>query len=151
MPIQLKALTTRTAYEALGEAADLLHRYAESDPGFKLAVEAKALLARIVESYDGAPPPVASPVADVSLPAASKCRSCQAPIVWTRTTPANKPMPIDVEASAEGRFIVVGETRDDRDRPMPTVRALGRDENWHGPRFTSHFATCEFADQHRNR
>lgn len=77
----------------------------------------------------------------------ARCRSCQAEIVWARTS-AGRPMPLDAEPNpagtctlehtAEGALLV-------RVDPSPPLEVDTR------PRYTSHFATCPHADQHRKR
>jgi hypothetical protein len=150
MAIQLRPLTTKNAYMALAQAAELLRKYLD-DPTQPLASETRSLLGQVVESYDGAPEPQEAPSGEPSmLPAPSKCRSCQAPIVWSRTLSNNKTMPIDAVTDPAGRFVVARVDQDENGKQTPIVRSLGRDEDWHGARFTSHFATCPNSDQHRS-
>lgn len=73
-----------------------------------------------------------------------RCRSCQAPIRWA-VTEAGKRIPVDVEPTPDGNMLL---SLDD-----PPVAAVVRPGELQlvddGQRFVSHFATCEFADQHR--
>lgn len=68
----------------------------------------------------------------------SRCRSCNAPIVWARTE-AGKNMPLDVAPTINGNI----ELR------SGIAHYVTPDHNAIGQRFTSHFATCEFAKAHR--
>ncbi len=61
-----------------------------------------------------------------------KCRSCQAPIVWVTSATTRRAMPLD--AKPEKRVVV------DEHHVGRVVDA-----------YTSHFATCEFAAQHRKK
>lgn len=79
----------------------------------------------------------------------SKCRSCNAVIVWC-VTEQGKRMPIDAMPTKDGNVCVFEcpETGTDM------CRVLGKDEQatWDGDMlFTSHFATCPNAAQHRSR
>lgn len=76
------------------------------------------------------------------------CRSCQAPIVWCSTA-RKKAMPVDAEPFTGDRFApgLVTITEDETG-PLalpatPFERAGGE------ALYTSHFATCPQADQHR--
>jgi len=68
------------------------------------------------------------------------CRSCGAEIVWVETE-NKKRMPIDAEPTDAGKFVLEDEGTD-------TPRALYR-PGANGERFTSHFATCPNAAEHR--
>jgi hypothetical protein len=82
----------------------------------------------------------------------SDCRSCHAPILWAMTA-SGKRMPMDPDPVATGTFAL---TLDDPPTaihapatvPAGTVR-LGADG--FPARFTSHFATCPNASQHRRK
>lgn len=70
----------------------------------------------------------------------SLCASCQAPIFWVRT-PKGKSMPLDFTPDPDGNVVI-------RDRLAHVLKAgelLVQGER----RFTSHFATCANAAQHR--
>lgn len=70
----------------------------------------------------------------------SACRSCNAEIVWATSATSGKPMPMDLKPDPKGQFVIVsGKAR----------RATAEDDRLHRERFTSHFATCPQADQHR--
>lgn len=64
------------------------------------------------------------------------CRSCGAPIVWGTWATSGKPCPLDAAPTADGRLALV-------------AGKIHHHGGGAGPRYTSHFATCEFADQHR--
>lgn len=66
----------------------------------------------------------------------SRCRTCDAPVLWV-STPTGKAMPLDLEPDPEGRFVVEG----------GVAYPVGLFSE--GPRYTSHFATCPQADEHR--
>lgn len=76
----------------------------------------------------------------------ASCKSCGAPIRWTKTS-RGKNMPIDEKPSEGGDFAVLPDT------DPPEVEWLSsRSKTTHpGPFFTSHFATCPNADQHRRK
>jgi len=69
------------------------------------------------------------------------CRSCKAPIRWARTA-AGRNIPLDAAPVAHGNVEL-------DDQGIATV--LAATAAWDGvtPRYTSHFATCPDADQHR--
>jgi len=64
------------------------------------------------------------------------CRSCNARIVWSRTS-ANKAMPLDFNSVSEQ-----GRQRAAAGDPLAYSAAAGH---------VSHFASCPNAPQHRNR
>lgn len=80
----------------------------------------------------------------------SECRSCHAPMTWARTT-ARKNMPLDPEPTADGNVRQVG-----WDGPLRLVVVIGGLElaaaHAAGEAlYTSHFATCEYANEHRRK
>jgi len=72
------------------------------------------------------------------------CGSCGRAIIWAQTA-AGKSMPVDVEPS-DGNLIL---TQPLDPREPTDVRVLRKGERTTGLRYTSHFATCAFADHHR--
>jgi hypothetical protein len=68
----------------------------------------------------------------------SRCRSCNAEIIWARTE-SGKAMPLDAEPTEDGNVKIVG--------GFAVVGGLQLLDP--GPRYTSHFATCPNAAQHR--
>lgn len=76
----------------------------------------------------------------------AKCRSCGALIFWARTS-SGKSMPIDAMPTSDGN-IELG-----TDPGTMETTAHVRDGSWPegltGERYTSHFATCPQAAQHR--
>jgi len=73
----------------------------------------------------------------------SRCRSCQAPIVFARNR-SNRVAPFEPDPNGEwtienGKATHVG--------PAPAQLAIGAKS----PRFTSHFARCPAADQWRRK
>lgn len=71
----------------------------------------------------------------------ARCRSCDAPIIWTETVNGRR-MPVDEEPKPfpVGRF-ALDETCD------PPLATFAPDNL--GERFESHFATCPNRDRHR--
>ena len=69
----------------------------------------------------------------------AKCRSCGKPIIWA-VAEKGKRMPVDAEESEAGQFFL-----DDSEDPPKAF--FGRGELPAG--YTSHFATCPNASQHR--
>lgn len=72
----------------------------------------------------------------------SRCRSCNAEIIWAITENGKK-IPLDAEPVARpiGLFAIDTST----DPPLAVSTASERRE----PEYRSHFATCPNADQHR--
>lgn len=70
----------------------------------------------------------------------SACRSCGAEVFWAVTT-SGKRMPVDAEPvqGTEGNVYIV-----EGDPPLAVVGT-----HTEGPTYTSHFATCPQASQHR--
>lgn len=67
------------------------------------------------------------------------CRSCRAPIVWARTLKGRR-IPLDPEPGPAGNLVINDGVAITAPADAPA-----------GIRFTSHFATCEFAHTHRKR
>jgi len=63
-----------------------------------------------------------------------KCASCGAPIIWALTERGRR-MPLDATPTT-GAILLTSASS-----PVPTAKF--------GPVYTSHFATCPHADQHR--
>ncbi len=88
----------------------------------------------------------------------SRCRSCEAAIIWTITT-NGKRMPVDADPVASVRGFRIDETlldeaqmgfNDDDLKPGKDVLAIYVMDAAPGERlYLSHFATCPDADQHR--
>lgn len=78
----------------------------------------------------------------------SFCRSCKAPVIWARTTQGRN-MPVDAEPSPTGNLVL--SPGSGSGALSPRVYMLGPgDQPAEGlQRYTSHFATCKYADQHR--
>jgi hypothetical protein len=73
----------------------------------------------------------------------SRCRSCQAEIVWA-VTDTGKRMPLDAEpVSAAHRPSGLFVLDEGGEHPLAFTLAAGQ------PLYRSHFATCPNADQHR--
>ena len=67
------------------------------------------------------------------------CRSCQAPIFWAMTE-TGKSMPIDRDPNPEGNLVL-----DENNIASVVAPTEGKGQT----RYTSHFATCPDAGQHR--
>lgn len=74
----------------------------------------------------------------------SKCRSCQQEVLWVLTINRKK-MPVDPEPVADGNLILIDPIAPG-DIPMAVNKA-----NPDVPGWTSHFATCPDAAEHRKR
>jgi len=81
--------------------------------------------------------------------ATAKCKSCDAPIRWVILGETGKRMPLDPQANLDGNVWVV-EWEDgtpvvavaSAERPIPSGEPM---------RYTSHFATCPNANEHRRK
>lgn len=74
------------------------------------------------------------------------CRSCKAPIRWC-VTAGGAVMPVDLEPAANGNLRL---ERKPADLPRVVVVPAGYRVDGE-PLYLSHFATCEFAAEHRRR
>ena len=75
----------------------------------------------------------------------SACKSCEAPITWV-TTEAGKNHPLDEKPDPKGLWVVVHGGGESVMR-----RATDEDRKLLRPTYTSHFATCPDAAQHRGK
>jgi hypothetical protein len=75
------------------------------------------------------------------------CRSCGEEVVWTKTA-KGKNMPVDAQPVEDGNLIL--SRGEDGTLRSVYVRAGATDQAGE-PRYTSHFATCVHANQHRSR
>lgn len=73
---------------------------------------------------------------------ASRCRSCDAPIVWALTA-EGRDMPVDMAPHPKGNLLLVRR----RDGKLE-VAVVGTHD---GPRYRPHFATCPHAKLWRKR
>jgi hypothetical protein len=76
----------------------------------------------------------------------SACRSCKQPIVWARAEGSDRWMPMNAEPDANGTHVLMG-----WDDP-PVATKVGAGELAFSEvreRYTSHFATCPNANDHR--
>lgn len=86
----------------------------------------------------------------------SRCRSCDAPILWALTA-TGKRMPIDFWPVAEGNIALERNQDGERiarvlapgERTEPVEPEEPADSESPPPRYTSHFATCPRAGEHR--
>jgi len=72
--------------------------------------------------------------------ARNTCSSCGAPIAWAKTG-SGKAMPLDAEPNSAGNVELVG----------GVAKSWGSSHEWPpgAVRYTSHFATCAHAAEHR--
>jgi hypothetical protein len=70
----------------------------------------------------------------------SVCRSCGAEIRWS-ITETGKRIPLDPDPSPTGNIRL----------DFTTAHVLRADDDYQGPRYVSHFATCPNASAHRRR
>jgi hypothetical protein len=80
----------------------------------------------------------------------STCRSCGAAVVWATMIPSGKANPLDATPTPGGNTFawVVGDKLEAENAARKTERvqrAIERNQN----RYTSHFATCPNAKEHR--
>lgn len=76
-----------------------------------------------------------------------KCRSCQAPIVWAKTSPSDEFMPLDAEPTAEGNAEVI-----DMRSGVPVVVVHATPPLVvTGDLMMPHFATCPHGKEWSNR
>ena len=71
------------------------------------------------------------------------CRSCGADIIWARTVPGGKLMPVNVEPSERGNLVLTGDSTIGFD-----VSVMDRKDDGH-EYYLSHYATCPQAGQWR--
>lgn len=69
-----------------------------------------------------------------------ECRSCSAPVLWVRTVNGHR-MPLDPEPTDGGTMVPAAYRGE--------WRALRKHEPHAGPKYRSHFASCEHAAKHR--
>ena len=80
------------------------------------------------------------------------CSSCHAPIAWLPTI-GGKMMPVDCEPTPDGNLLLGGDPAaviihvkpEDKPKILRQLEALGKPAFF----YTSHFATCPNAAQHR--
>lgn len=78
------------------------------------------------------------------------CKSCGAPVRWAITAATGARMPLDVEAVDDGNLGVV-EWQSDGHRLATPIVAVNPTTALTRFRYTSHFATCPNANDHRRR
>jgi hypothetical protein len=80
---------------------------------------------------------------------ADRCSSCKAPIRWA-ITDAGYPIPLDLEPAADGNLRLVG-ARFKGGTPRALVVAPANRAALAGELYKTHFVTCPYAEQHRQR
>lgn len=78
-----------------------------------------------------------------------RCRSCDAPIIWSINAETKRKAPIDAEPVEDGSIMFVHEPGQGGD---PEYHVLTKTERAHpvtGLRYSNHFQTCKFARNHR--
>lgn len=83
-----------------------------------------------------------------SVPPETECGSCHAAIRWV-VTAKGKAMPIDADPSEDGAFVINGRSLTG-DTLVEFVKPSFRPMT-SADRYSSHFATCPDADEHRRR
>lgn len=73
----------------------------------------------------------------------ARCRTCRAPIIWASSYGGAR-IPMDADPNA-GKFALHMDEHGTVHADMTEAPASGE------PRYTSHFATCPDAEQHRRR
>lgn len=81
-------------------------------------------------------------------PPTKRCASCKARILWV-LNPAAKAMPLDADPVEDGGWLIEGKDDDGRWRGRPVCPLLDAHDG--RERYVSHFATCEYANEHRKR
>ena len=76
----------------------------------------------------------------------ARCRSCGAPMLWVTMHPSGKPNPLDPTPVEWGNI----EVRDGLQTTSKYGRVVPQGER-EGKLYTSHFATCPNAGEHRKR
>jgi hypothetical protein len=110
--------------------------------GVPVSAESVAQLAEALLAFVVMPAPSH---AETKRPQAAECRSCGKLIFWA-VTPAGRKMPVDAGPTADGTLVLSlqrGELHVDRWREGEPSHAAPRN------RWTSHFASCVHAEQHR--
>jgi len=79
-----------------------------------------------------------------------KCQSCGALIVWAETITGRR-MPLDAEPTKEGNIILGVRHGQSPLALVQTAQSLARLVAKGERLYTSHFATCKFANQHRRK
>jgi hypothetical protein len=86
------------------------------------------------------------PETDPGMTDVANCRSCKAPIIWCRTS-SGKNMPVDADPDERGDFFL-SRAEDGKLDAFHVRRYPGKMPE-DVERYTSHFATCEDANQFR--
>lgn len=74
----------------------------------------------------------------------TECRSCEAPILWVKWPRSGKSMPVDAAPAPAGTVVLT------LHRGEELLAEKYEANRHHGRnRYTSHFATCPNASQHR--
>lgn len=76
------------------------------------------------------------------------CRSCKANIIWVRTV-RGKNHPLDAYPSPDGEWVISTKVTPSGAKQEVMLKATPMDAD--APHYTSHFATCKDADQHRRK
>lgn len=83
-------------------------------------------------------------------PTVEHCRSCSMPIYWatTPTTPSAASMPVNVDPQEDGN-VLLSVTASGKLKAVVLARGAEKPPGRH--LYTSHFATCSHAAEHRKR
>lgn len=83
---------------------------------------------------------------------AEVCRSCKAPVRWIRMVATGRPNPLNPDPDyAHGNVHIMGADAGEHEGKgiVVTGHALEEARAARKPLYLSHFATCEFAKEHR--
>ena len=81
----------------------------------------------------------------------TRCRSCEAPIIWARNQQTDRLMPLDAKPVATGTLLLDPPPRSGEPVLVTSSHALYAARVVAGePLYVSHFATCPNAAAHRN-
>jgi hypothetical protein len=78
-----------------------------------------------------------------------RCRTCKAPIRWA-VTEQGRPIPLDLDPQPDGN-ICLAAAHAHGGMARAIVIPEQRRADWEGELYRAHWATCEFADEHRRR
>jgi len=79
----------------------------------------------------------------------AQCRSCKATVLWVKLLPLGRTAPLDIKLSKDGNIQMLGER-------LVVAKVLSKIELAQAKEegellYTSHFATCPNAKQHRSQ
>jgi len=82
----------------------------------------------------------------------SSCRTCHRPIVWARSVPNGKNIPLDPDPTPRGNLVLKTIGIDAKGGVLFDAFVIDEaDRALYATLYQSHFVTCPYADQHRHR